>query len=256
MNHDDTTKPDPTVPRTEDDWLELADTQWRQGCLQPEIRQRALEILEGRTGIRGPLPVGKPYTRDRSLQIRLYLRRPPRPREPEYFLDHNTWEVGEVVSFQLGSGQLILVRVLGTFTDRDGEKEGWSKPGETSPLIEILDWAGSRVPPIEEIHRLPIRKALGPLRYERAVLFRNAAETLRSPRFRATGLRFERAWGFALARRQLTLLIYRLQFGSLRRERPYRTCLPLFAESFESDLREYYGWPTANEGSEAPSPES
>lgn len=80
-----------------------------------------------------------------KLRGQLLSDPPPAKRIPKTYRSTCEWEVGEVLSYRLRSGKLILFRVL---------EIGVSKCG-ASPLCEFFDWIGDRPPPADAIGRLP-----------------------------------------------------------------------------------------------------
>jgi len=71
-----------------------------------------------------------------KLRAKLTSPQPSETRVSKRFRDFNTWPVGDLSSYQLVSGRLIVFRVIGHHTDRGG----------TAPICELLDWVGDEIP--------------------------------------------------------------------------------------------------------------
>jgi hypothetical protein len=136
-------------------WLALAATQWRCGRLEDRTRERAIEVIDSGTDLTRWQTDPKLVRRRRAvlsqLKQRLVSSQPPKKKIPKRFRDHTDWEVGDVVSYRLQSGRLALFRVLGHHTDRGG----------TSPICELLDWAGEALPTPRRLKRLGFQRGMG-----------------------------------------------------------------------------------------------
>jgi len=62
----------------------------------------------------------------------------------------HAWQVGECISYRLGSGQSTIFRVIGHHSDSGG----------TSPICELLDWIGDKVPSEQQLRALRIRASV------------------------------------------------------------------------------------------------
>ena len=136
-------------------WLALADTQWKYGRLENRIRQRAIEVIEGGTDLARWQADPKLVQRRRVVLSRLKKKlessQPPKKKIPKRFRDYTDWKVGNVVSYRLQSGQMVLFRVIGHHTDRGG----------TSPICELLDWTDEALPGPRRLRRLECRRGMG-----------------------------------------------------------------------------------------------
>lgn len=136
-------------------WLVLADTQWRCGRLEDRIRERAIGVIDSEIDLARWQADPKLVPRRKAVLSRLKLKlessQPPKKKIPRRFRDHTDWEVGNVVSYRLQSGQLALFRVIGHHTDRGG----------TSPICELLNWSGKALPRTWRLKRLGFRRGMG-----------------------------------------------------------------------------------------------
>jgi hypothetical protein len=84
-----------------------------------------------------------------KLRSRLLSPQPPEKRIAKRFRGSNEWQVGDLVAYQLLSGLLVILRVIGHHTDRGGR----------SPVREFLDWVGTEVPDNRRLRSLSILKS-------------------------------------------------------------------------------------------------
>jgi hypothetical protein len=133
-------------------WLALAETQWKCGRLEEKVKKRAIEIIEDGSDLRKW--EDEPKSLEKRRQVLLKLReqlnspQPPPKRLPKTFKNACEWELGEVVSYRLKSGNFVLFRVIGHHSDKGG----------TSPVCELLDWSGPSIPGGLKLRFLGIKK--------------------------------------------------------------------------------------------------
>lgn len=133
-------------------WLALAVTQWKCGRLEERVGQRALRIIDKGLDLRrwedDPKLLKKRSAVLAELRNMLVSPQPPEKRIPKRYRDTCEWTVGEIISYRLRSGKLVLLRVIGHHTDKGG----------TCPICELLDWVGKSIPPEKEMKRLKVKK--------------------------------------------------------------------------------------------------
>jgi hypothetical protein len=95
-----------------------------------------------------------------NLRSQLLLPPPPERRILRPFKKVCEWEVGELISYRLGSGRFILFRVIGYHVDQGG----------TSPVCELLDWVGDTIPAKRALATLPIKKEQAPRKISQVLL--------------------------------------------------------------------------------------
>jgi hypothetical protein len=134
-------------------WLALAATQWRCGRLEPQALEKALAIIDSGSDLaRWKAASNADYLKRRAalekLRIQLTSPQPAAKKIRRRVLAECDWQVGELTSYRLLSGKLILFRMIGLHTDKGGK----------SPTLELLDWSGDAVPPEDQLRSMPIRK--------------------------------------------------------------------------------------------------
>jgi hypothetical protein len=132
-------------------WLALAATQWRCGRLEPQVLERALEIIDSGADLSrwedSPQLVNKRKAVLDKLRETLLSPQPPSKRLRKRFRNTCEWEIGEVIAYRLVTGDFILFRVIGYHVDKGG----------TSPVFEILDWTGPIIPDADSISKLRVK---------------------------------------------------------------------------------------------------
>jgi hypothetical protein len=122
-------------------WLALADLAWRAGRLTPDLRRRALRIIEqGRDLERWDDPRHRRARARvlaglaRTLASRMPAPRPPKPAHP------CDWRPGELIVWGLADGGSAVLRVV-SFDPKWG--------GGGSPVVELVAVAGPDEKPLE-----------------------------------------------------------------------------------------------------------
>ncbi len=133
-------------------WLALAATQWKVGRLEDRVKNKALEIIEsGEDLLRWQEESDAKSAKKREqalLKLKDQLHQPqPAPKKlPKRFVLETTLEAGDAISYQLLSGNYIVLKVV----------EIIEKPnGDRYPRFEMCDWVGDSIPSPEEISQLP-----------------------------------------------------------------------------------------------------
>ncbi len=133
-------------------WLSLAATLWQLGRLDGAVKARALGILDSEQDLHrwraDPKQLAGRRTALAKLREQLSAAQPAPKKVPKVFIAANAWEVGELLSFKLSSGRLVLFRVIGHHVDKGGR----------NAICELLDWVGDTVPDRQELGRLPIKR--------------------------------------------------------------------------------------------------
>ena len=132
-------------------WLALAVMQWRLGRLEERVKESALRAIEDGTAWR-PFTEDEKLLRKRKAELSktaelLRSEQPAAKRVRKPFKNSCDWEPGELISYRLRSGNLVLFRVVRLYTD-----EGW-----TAPVVEVLDWSRPEVPEMAELEKLGVR---------------------------------------------------------------------------------------------------
>lgn len=134
-------------------WLALAATQWRCGRLEPETMEKALAVIDsGSDLVRWKMASNADYLKRRAtlekLRIQLTSPQPEAKKIRRRVLAECDLQTGELISYRLLSGKLIVFRMIGLHTDKGGR----------SPHFELLDWCGEVVPSVDRLSSMPIRK--------------------------------------------------------------------------------------------------
>ncbi len=141
-------------------WLGLAATQWRLGRLEEGVKERALRIIGDGTDLRrweeeaSRRDMGRRRAALEKLREQLLSPQPPPRRVRAPYKQETELEVGDVWSYRLLSGRYSLLRVVGHHEDRQGR----------APVVEVLDWEGTEIPPADEVGSLRDRRAVWPSR--------------------------------------------------------------------------------------------
>jgi hypothetical protein len=129
-------------------WLTLADTQWNLGRLQERIKQEAILVIENDTDLvrwfSDQKLVNKRKLILERLKQKLETAQPPEKKVRKRYVDSTDWDLGDIYSFRLKSGKLVLLHVIGFHQDKGGR----------FPVCEILDWNGEKIPDKKEIEKM------------------------------------------------------------------------------------------------------
>lgn len=84
-----------------------------------------------------------------KLKEQLNSPQPQAKKVPKRFVCDTTLKEGEAISYQLLSGDYIILKVIGII-------EQWT--GDRYPLFELCDWVGRDIPSKEHINQLDVKK--------------------------------------------------------------------------------------------------
>jgi hypothetical protein len=161
-------------------WLALADTGWRLGRLDEEVRDNALRVIESGQDLARWENAADQKKREQVLQkLRTQLQAAPLSpkRIAKTTKSANEWQEGEVIGFRLLSGRWVLLRVIGHHEDRGGK----------SAVCELLNWVGDSISSVPAVDKLSIRKEAGP-RGTSQFLFQEPRSKRDKPRIIRTGI--------------------------------------------------------------------
>lgn len=168
-------------------WLALAAVQWQLGRLEPRILERALAMIDSGSDLKRWDARSPDYARRRTVLEKLRAQiTSPQPREKKVrkpVRDTCGWNIGDLFSYELPSGKLIVFRVIGLHTDKGG----------TSPICEILDWVGDSIPPSEMLATIGIRSSQERFRHTVTKLLIVGTRKDVAQRMRPLGTRLEPA---------------------------------------------------------------
>lgn len=133
-------------------WLVFASIQWRLGRLQENVKQEALQIIESGTDLarweEEPKLQKKREVVLNKLREQLNSPQPEAKKVPKRFIANTSLKAGDAVSYELVSGNYIILKVIEIV-------EEWH--GDRYPLFEMCDWEGKEVPSKEEIDQLELK---------------------------------------------------------------------------------------------------
>lgn len=149
-------------------WLALAAAQAVLGRLDPIVRGRAIEVIEGEVGLElwaeaGPKELAKRKTALAKLRDTLTGPQKPPSKVRKPWAHVTDLAPGDVLAFALPDGRLALFRVARLDPQRVG----------TAPILRRLDWSKSDLPSERKLGRLKAQPDPGPAS-RRATEFRVA----------------------------------------------------------------------------------
>jgi hypothetical protein len=129
-------------------WLALAVSQWRTGRLLPDVRARAIEVIDNGADLHR-WGSADPKTRRARAQVLAKTRDqllspPPEPKRiPRTRRSHTPYGPGDVLCYRHRSGREFVFWVSRNVSDSGGEYN----------YLEVLDIGGSAVPSLSDLHR-------------------------------------------------------------------------------------------------------
>ena len=133
-------------------WLSFALIQWKLGRLQENIKNKALEIIDSGVELENWNEDLKLKKRRETalfkLKQQLILPQPAAKKIPKRFVADTAFKAGDAISYQLASGDYIILKVIDII-------EQWT--GDRYPLFEICDWYGKVIPSKDEISKLSVK---------------------------------------------------------------------------------------------------
>ncbi|WP_088012849.1 hypothetical protein [Gottfriedia acidiceleris] len=134
-------------------WLSFALIQWKLGRLQDEVKYKALQIIDSGNDLvrweEDPKLKKKRQAVLLKLKEQLNLPQPQAKKVPKRFITDTYLKAGDAISYQLLSGNYIILKVIGII-------EQWN--GDRYPLFEVCDWEGKVLPSKEKIRQLPLKE--------------------------------------------------------------------------------------------------
>jgi hypothetical protein len=125
--------------------LALAMCQWKYGCLQPEIKARALGVIRTGAGLHmweDPKDLAKRQAVYARLAEALERPQPPRRRIGKLTpLEVTPYREGQLLKYRCWDGEYLLLWVRGVYRYK----------GDVLPLCAALDWKGRTLPSRGEV---------------------------------------------------------------------------------------------------------
>lgn len=133
-------------------WLALAAAQSQVGRLDPDVKRRALEVIDGQRGLKlweeaGPKELAKRKAALMKLRERLTGPQPARKALRRPWRHVSDLQPGDILSFTASNGTMTLLRVCRVDDARVG----------AAPVLEWLDWTGRSLPATWRVKRLKPR---------------------------------------------------------------------------------------------------
>ncbi|WP_339147585.1 MULTISPECIES: hypothetical protein [unclassified Sutcliffiella] len=133
-------------------WLSFALIQWKLGRLQEQVKNKALQIIDSGADLERWEEDSKLKKKREAVLLKLKEQlnssQPKTKKVPKRFVTDTYLKAGDAISYQLLSGDYIILKVIGII-------EQWT--GDKYPLFEICDWQGKVIPSKEEIIQLPLK---------------------------------------------------------------------------------------------------
>ncbi|NUC19975.1 hypothetical protein EXW50_02000 [Bacillus mycoides] len=136
-------------------WLAFACIQWKLGRLQENVKLEALQIIESGADLSRwedePKLQRKREVVLNKLREQLHSPQPQAKKVPKRFIANTYLKAGDAVSYELVSGNYIILKVIEII-------EEWY--GDRYPLFEMCDWEGKEIPSKEQIDQLDLKKRI------------------------------------------------------------------------------------------------
>ncbi|QWG48710.1 hypothetical protein EXW28_02005 [Bacillus mycoides] len=136
-------------------WLAFACIQWKLGRLQENVKLEALQIIESGADLSRwedePKLQRKREVVLNKLREQLHSPQPQVKKVPKRFIANTYLKAGDAVSYELVSGNYIILKVIEII-------EEWY--GDRYPLFEMCDWEGKEIPSKEQIDQLDLKKRI------------------------------------------------------------------------------------------------
>lgn len=143
-------------------WFALADMQWNYGRLTPEVKEKALFFLENREAeLERWRESGEKQTAAwirtlDKLQEKLLSPQPPEKKVGKFRPYHCKWALGDVFAYRFSGDYSKEKGFFGKlFVFRKVSETVWY-PLHVIPVVEVFNWIGEELPPLDEILEMPI----------------------------------------------------------------------------------------------------
>ena len=150
-----------------DFWFALADTQSSLGRLHPEVKAKALELIENGGDVERWLQVGDQKNARKRQEVLEKLKdklngpQPPEKKMPRRVVFQCPWQIGDVFAYRLENEKAIEKGLLGRYLIIQKIKDmPWSH-GAIIPMVIVRMSRSTDLPTLDEIENLEIVKVLG-----------------------------------------------------------------------------------------------
>lgn len=135
-------------------WCSLAVTQWKIGRLEERVKNEAIRIIDSGIDLERWEGNDRKKRKEALDKIRITLEspQPVMKKIPKRFRNHCDWGIGELIAYTTVSKKKVIFRVIGFSTDKGG----------TTPICELLNWQGEKIPGKFRLRFIGIRKKTYP----------------------------------------------------------------------------------------------
>jgi hypothetical protein len=135
-------------------WLALATIQWELGRLNPQVKEKAICIIESKSDLkrwwREPELKKKRELVLEKLKKNLVSPLPEPKKVKRRVVLKTELEIGDVITYRLLSGQYIILKVVGVN----------EYAGNAYPILMLCDWIGRNIPDKDEILTMEMKEGL------------------------------------------------------------------------------------------------
>ncbi|CCW03678.1 MULTISPECIES: hypothetical protein [Bacillus] len=135
-------------------WLALAAIQWELGRLNPQVKEKAICIIESKSDLkrwwREPELKKKRELVLEKLKKNLVSPLPEPKKVKRRVVLKTELEIGDVITYRLLSGQYIILKVVGVN----------EYAGNAYPILMLCDWIGRDIPDKDEILTMEMKEGL------------------------------------------------------------------------------------------------
>lgn len=169
-------------------WLALADTQWKYGRLLPEVREKALDIIESGIDLDLWKEDEKQYKKRQKilegLKDKLNSEQPQEKKITKLTLEKANWEIGDILLYQILNEELrnhkwykkyVLLNIVGINETNIGSLPRDVYYNEQN-VISLYNWIGTNIPTRKKIKKMNF------------VILQNYTDTLTGRRKETTGI--------------------------------------------------------------------
>lgn len=137
-------------------WYALADTQWKTGRLEPEVKAKALEWIEKGGGLEPWLETPSKGSGWKKTLVKLKEKlSSPQPHEKKIRkpvqLDENLWNVNDVYAYQFNANELTDERLEGKYILIQKIGEGEGNTLGTKMRVQFFDKVFDKLPTLESL---------------------------------------------------------------------------------------------------------
>ena len=138
-------------------WMALAAAQWNLGGLLPDVRDKAIELIDAGADLhlwQDTPDVKKRVAAEKQLRDQLTSEPPPPKKVPKPWRQESPFDQGLYFLYRHRQGNRLMFRVVDVHRDKGG----------SYPVAEAIDWRDDEaVPPARKLKKLPTHTYLDAL---------------------------------------------------------------------------------------------